>query len=1031
MRAALTNQRHTAIVAAAVLINTLSARAQSALASADMSLSANASPYTIVSRSAHSRTWQRVEWENGMGGQQIPHIHRYIEITTGMAHLVGDQWVDSSPEIQVTATGAQALNAQHSVTFLGSINASGAVQITTPDGKRLVSNILGLRYFDTSTSASAIIAQIKDSNGQLLPSKDRALFPDAFSGVQADVLYVNSISGFEQFVVLKEKTPSPAQWNLNAASVLLQVITEFLDPPSPQVTTVEDADGPDQHIDHGIMKMNRGYAFMIGSEEHKIPVRKQWVVQDGRTLLIESVRLRDLAPLLSQLPDPGTASLSTPPDRTRQLAGRGALFPPSPTARPTDALALAKVSPPDTGLALDYSLLTSQTNFFAGCSDTILVNGNVSLSGSNVFEGGAVLKFATNSSITFQAGAPATSATFLGSAYRPILCTAKDDNSAGESIGTGNPIGFYANPALSFVSFSPVLIANVRIAYAAQAISAHVGSSIILSNCQFLQCQNGLHLDNASGFVRNALFAGVATNFNGVAYGSLDVQNVTFATSSRLASSGDSLVAWSLAFTNCIFANVTNMPGSELTLSGGDNGFYNTAPTFGNDPISASTWPFQAAGVASYYLADGCPFTGVGTTNIAPGLIANLRTRTTQPPIVFTNITFTNDTTFTPQAQRETGQIDLGWAADPLDFVFGGCTANANLTFSAGTAVGWFRTSQGWNHAGHGIHIGDSKTVSFNGTATAPCYWVRRTTVQEGIPGFVEPGYGPGGITGWTPASQPFSLAPVLSMRFTKCSVLAWEAMHMRDDNGYLIVHARDCEFWAGSLGGYCSQLNYTNCVFDRLSTWTAWNGVPSTNCTFIQQNCLVRGGILNLGRSAPDSYGHYPLWSVHDTAFDATSLLVSDAAGSNPNWTAFNYNAFLTGAHTNLPTGANDLPVATFNWQKSWLGGFYLASDSSLKDSGSVSDAALLGFYNFTTQTNQQKELNSQVDRSYHYVACDTNGVPVSTPGDSIPDYLADLNGNGLVDPGEISWTNYYSPNGLTNGPGLQVFTPLRNPVP
>jgi hypothetical protein len=980
-----------------------------------MSLSANASAYTVVLRGPHSRIWQRVEWENGAGGQQIPHVHQYTEIATGMAHLVGDQWVDSSPEIQITPTGAQAVNAQHSVTFLGNINASGAVQTTTPDGKRLVSNILGLRYFDTSTSASAIIAQIKDSNGQLLPSRDRALFPDAFSGVEADVLYVNAISGFEQLVVLKEKPPSPAQWNLNPATVLLQVITEFLDPPSPQVTAIDDAAGPDQHIDLGIMKMTRGYAFALGSEEHKIPVRKQWIVQDGRTLLIESVRLRDLEPLLSQLPDPGTARLSTPQDRAPDLAGRGAPFPPSPAARPTRALALAKALPRETGLALDYSLLTSQTNFIARCSDTILVNGNVSLSGSNVFEGGAVLKFATNTSITFQPGQ--STATFLGSAFRPILFTAKDDNSAGENIGSGNPTGFYANPALSFISFSPVLLANVRIAYAVQAISANVGTSITISNSQILQCQNGLYLFTASGLVRNALFAGVATNFNGVAYGSLDVQNATFATSSRLASSGDSVVAWALAFTNCIFANVTNMPGSEFTLSGDYNGFYNTGP-FGNNTVSASTWPFQAAGAASYYAADGSPFLGVGTTNIDPGLIANLRTRTTRPPIVFTNVTFTNDTTFTPQAQRETGQLDLGWAYDPLDFVFGGCTASANLMFSAGTAVGWFRTSQGWNHAGHGIHIGDTRTVSFNGTATAPCYWVRRTTVQEGIPGFVEPGYGPGGITGWTPGSQPFSLAPLLSMRFTKCSMFACEAMHIRDDNGYLIVHARDCEFWAGGLGGYCSQLSYTNCLFDRVFTWTLWNGVPSTNCTFIQQNCLNRGGTVSLGRSAPDSYGHYPLWSVHDTAFDATSLLVSDAAASNSNWTAFDYNAYLTGANTNLPPGTNDLPVTNFNWQSSWLGSFYLPTNSTLIDSGSLTNAALMGLYHYTTQTNQVKEGNTPLDRSYHYVACDTSGIPVSTGGDGLADYLKDSNGDGLYGAGDIgNWkTNDTCGDGITD---------------
>ena len=66
-------------------------------------------------------------------------------------------------------------------------------------------------------------------------------------------------------------------------------------------------------------------------------------------------------------------------------------------------------------------------------------------------------------------------------------------------------------------------------------------------------------------------------------------------------------------------------------------------------------------------------------------------------------------------------------------------------------------------------------------------------------------------------------------------------------------------------------------------------------------------------------------------------------------------------------------------------------------------------------------------VSIGYHYVATDTNGIPLSTPRDGIPDYIADANGNGLVDAGEISWTNYNSLNGLSGANGLLVFTPLK----
>ena len=69
----------------------------------------------------------------------------------------------------------------------------------------------------------------------------------------------------------------------------------------------------------------------------------------------------------------------------------------------------------------------------------------------------------------------------------------------------------------------------------------------------------------------------------------------------------------------------------------------------------------------------------------------------------------------------------------------------------------------------------------------------------------------------------------------------------------------------------------------------------------------------------------------------------------------------------------------------------------------GSVTNAALRGMYHYTTTTNQVKEANSILDVGYHYVATDANGNPIDTNGDGIGDYLADRNGNGITDIGEL----------------------------
>jgi hypothetical protein len=89
--------------------------------------------------------------------------------------------------------------------------------------------------------------------------------------------------------------------------------------------------------------------------------------------------------------------------------------------------------------------------------------------------------------------------------------------------------------------------------------------------------------------------------------------------------------------------------------------------------------------------------------------------------------------------------------------------------------------------------------------------------------------------------------------------------------------------------------------------------------------------------------------------------------------------------------------------WIGGPLGGYYQATNSTLLTNGSTL-AANLGLYHYTVLTNEAVEGTNIVSRGYHYVA-ETNGLPIDTNGDAIPDYLADANGNGVVDSGEIDW--------------------------
>ena len=981
-------------------------------------------PYAVVDKGANHRIWQRVTWAPDPFGSFTPVTNSFTELQTAMAHLVNGEWVNSSPQIQITASGAQATGSQHTVAFLGNINTAGSVSLTTPEGKRLASNILGISFLDASTGNSVWIGETTDSFGELLPTGDRALYQNAFDGVEADVLYVNSVSKFEQLVIFRQQLPSPTLWSMNPETTWLQVITEFAaNTPSPAVTQTQPGSAVDDHIDFGIMKMAPGAAFAIGSETNRVRVTKRWVELSGRICLVEQLPLQAIQPFLRHLPPPpGTASLQTSPHSLlhKLLASSPSALHPAlgdPPSRPraphltfsaplaiplprlagtrTSSLALATSFPKSTGFVLDYSLVTTQTNMTFLSDMTYLVTSAVNLSGTTICEGGSVVKLSSNPT-----NYPAINlyGSFDCSRCRPYkICvfTSSDDNTAGETISGSSgvpallPNTIYISANSGGTAGRDWHLNYLRMSYAVAGFVAYDGLDVLARNCQFFDCTYGLAALPGNAAAENVLFAQCAyplyTDFYGRAL------NVTADGCTNFCQSEAGLLG--LALTNCLVTAAGGWIGEDTPTTNPP------APILDHTvSLPSAAGVFKTVGAASYYLADQSPYRNAGTTSIDAALLADLQQKTTYPPLVYSNATISGDMVFAPQAQRDTDQPDLGVHYEPLDHVFGGCTANGNLTFQPGTAAAWFRTTSGWTHAGQGIHMADTKFANFNGAATAPAWWVRYNTVQEQSKTNWSGGYGPGGITGW---ALYLTNSPEIHANFLHCSVLAGEGgsgNHFRDDNGYLLVRASNSEFNSGSLGGYvCSQF-LTNCLFDRVSLWLA-GGQTNTSWTF--RNCTHHGGGFSISR-----YANPTPVSARDSAFDATAVSTADQYSSNTNLTDYDYNAFIS-ATTNrtTPNGPHDV-IATsgFNWQTSWFGNYYLPTNSSLINTGWVT-ADVAGLYHFTTQTNQLIEGSSRVDIAYHYVATDANGNPLDDNGDGIPDYISDPNGNGLVDSGEIGW--------------------------
>ena len=183
---------------------------------------------------ASSTRWERTVYELSPAGEVKPVKHGYTELADGLNFKDPQtgQWTPSKDEIEAYAKGAIARHGPYQVIFANNLNSAGSIDVRTADGKRLRSNILGLAYYDRSSGKSILIAQVQDSTGELI-SANQTLYPDAFQGVKADVRYTYKKGSFEQDVILREQPPTPETYGLNSETTEMQVLTEFINSPTP------------------------------------------------------------------------------------------------------------------------------------------------------------------------------------------------------------------------------------------------------------------------------------------------------------------------------------------------------------------------------------------------------------------------------------------------------------------------------------------------------------------------------------------------------------------------------------------------------------------------------------------------------------------------------------------------------------------------------------------------------------------------------------------------------------------------------
>jgi archaellum component FlaF (FlaF/FlaG flagellin family) len=263
--------------------------------------------YQIGDQEANQRVWQKiVQQTDEQGNTSYQTNNAYTELATGLNHLVNGQWVESSEKIDILPNGTAATtNGQHQAYFPGNIY-QGQIELVTPDGLQLFSQPLALTYFDGTNTV--MIAELTNSTG-MVAGTNQVIYPDAFTGLSADLRYTYTKAGFEQDVILHQQPLTPESYGLNASTARLQMMTEFFNPPAP---VVKPSGMPvqagvaltDQKLGFGQMEMIQGRAFLLGDKGDNPGARvgKHWVEIQGRQILIEEVPVDAILNGLAALP---------------------------------------------------------------------------------------------------------------------------------------------------------------------------------------------------------------------------------------------------------------------------------------------------------------------------------------------------------------------------------------------------------------------------------------------------------------------------------------------------------------------------------------------------------------------------------------------------------------------------------------------------------------------------------------------------------------------------------------------------------
>lgn len=952
-------------------------------------------------RGPHHAVWQKVFSEALPDGRTLYRTNSFTTLTTGMHAWDGKTWVPADTRIEPVPGGAVGHYTAHKIAFAANLNTPSAIQIQAPDGKKFSLNLLGLAFTDYASGHSELFASVKDSFGFIVGNE--IWYPQAFEGASASVRWVHTLAGCDQDIVLEGALPSPADFHCDPETTRVEVWTAFsewgIDPirkvtilsgePDPaKRQRMVDPDLTDETLDFGWMRMDLGQAYVIdpsapdGEGTALAPCGKSWIRADNRQFLVEKIEYRLLRDELRKLPQ--GAAIPAKPNQALMAAAsvKGTIarpFPKAPSLKigaTQAAMVVAAAKPRTPGIILDFTLLSSATNFvFSGNSTYFVTNGTVSFSQTSVIEPGTCVKFSRQPAINrLLFNGPIDCRTGPG---KPAFFVGQDEDSIGEKLpwSSGAPsTNTYASRAIDLNDSSSAFdLHDLHIRNADKAIYIN-GGSLNLSHSQLGRGTYGIYANDKAAKLRNVLLYDLLQAFaHGVTTNSMSGEHLTLHRIGTLINLTDTNY---LRLTNCLVISVTN----GTTVFTGSNDV---------KVVTSDTGIFATVGAGAHYLADDTyRVAGSTTTNINPALATALKRRTTYPPVVLSG-PISISTNFGFQAKRDDdGIYDGGFHYDPIDIAVSQIDiTNCTVGLLPGVVVGVYGAS-----GTYGLRLVEGATLIGQGHPTNFVQITRYNMVQEQS------------VTNWSAASIGKSISlsdylptpdPRASFRYVEFCVPAGGQEHVDEEHlasGAILKEAdfRDCQFYAGKLTFYNANMTLSNSLLEQvdLSIYSFTSRVH--NCTFVSGSWTVDGTIGE----------HHATDNIFDKTYfnPLASGVISD------------YNGYLTNYSRMSPTGTHDQVVTTLTYQTGPAGYVYMPTNSPFIDKGSVSDAGQVGLYHFTSFTNQVKEAHSQLNLGFHFVALGTNGLPADTDGDGLSDVEEDVNGDGYVASLERNWLVYDS---------------------